>query len=96
MTNLRNGADQYRTQPIEKVMNFSFKTEAYIPLQICTAKRGELVVCGGDDGFVRIFERQTGGFLEKLPHSHSSFEMLYYLTLINQYSFVQKQCGLSQ
>jgi hypothetical protein len=39
-----------------------------VPVQISVAHDAGWVIVGGDDGFARIFDYQTGAFREKLDH----------------------------
>ncbi len=68
VTNLVNGIDQYRFPSLEKVQSFPHVIENNHPLQISTIAKGSLIVCGGDNGFARMFSRRTGQLIQRLEH----------------------------
>ncbi len=68
ITNLTDGIDQYRFPSLEKVQSFPHAIEINHPLQISTVILGAWIVCGGDTGFARIFDRRTGQLIQRLEH----------------------------
>ena len=68
MTNLLNGVDQYRFPSLERVQTFSYDITANLPMQVATAFSGAWIVCGGDNGFGRVFDRRTGQLITCLHH----------------------------
>jgi hypothetical protein len=39
-----------------------------VPLLVATAREGDWIVCGGDDGFARVFDAKSGQLLHRLKH----------------------------
>lgn len=68
VSNLINGIDQYRFPSLEKIQSFLHVIENNYPLQVSSAAKGSLVVCGGDNGFARVFDRRTGQLIQRLEH----------------------------
>lgn len=68
VTNLIDGVDQYRFPSLEKVQSFPHAIETNHPLQVSTVNQGALIVCGGDNGFARVYDRRTGQLVQRLQH----------------------------
>ncbi|KLO05670.1 WD40 repeat-like protein, partial [Schizopora paradoxa] len=71
VSNLLDGVDQYRFPNMEKVQSFTHPISVNLPLQVACAARGQWIVCGGDSGFARVFNRRTGQVLQILDHCES-------------------------
>ncbi|KLO04610.1 WD40 repeat-like protein, partial [Schizopora paradoxa] len=68
ITNLVDGIDQYKLPDFVKVKVFPHAIKSNFPLQVATTHRGTWVVSGGDSGFARLFDRQSGQLLQLLHH----------------------------
>ena len=70
ITNLSDGIDHYRLPDFQKVQSFPHAIKLNLTLQIAVANGGSIIVCGGDDGFARAFDRRTGRLLQCLDHGN--------------------------
>ena len=68
MSNLVSGVDLYAIPSMERLQTMSHTIIRNVPLQVTVTHNGQWVVLGGDDGFVRIYDRRTGQFLGRLDH----------------------------
>ncbi|KAI0918159.1 hypothetical protein AcV5_002927 [Taiwanofungus camphoratus] len=66
ISNLCDGMDQYRFPSMERIRSFPYAIQRNYPMQV--AVDATRMVCGGDDGFARVFDRENGQFLESLMH----------------------------
>lgn len=69
VSNLHDGVDEYRFPSIEKVSKFVHPICDNMPLQVVCTTDGRFVICGGDKGFSRVFNRNTGQLVQVLQHS---------------------------
>lgn len=67
--NASDGFSLHDTETGNIVRSFSTKPTKPYPKQVSLAERGTLVVGGGDQGKVHIFEKRTGGEFQVLHHS---------------------------
>ncbi len=74
VSNLVNGVDQYRFPTMEQVNTYPHPILRNFPLQVSTASHeGLWMVCGGDDGFVRLYGQRTGQHMNRLLHSEGVY-----------------------
>ncbi|KAI0948070.1 hypothetical protein AcW1_009672 [Taiwanofungus camphoratus] len=66
ISNLCDGMDQYRFPSMERIRSFPYAIQRNYPMQV--AVDATRMVCGGDDGFARVFDQENGQFLESLMH----------------------------
>ncbi|KAI0953792.1 hypothetical protein AcV7_007220 [Taiwanofungus camphoratus] len=66
ISNLCDGMDQYRFPSMECICSFLYAIQCNYPMQV--AVDATRMVCGGDDGFARVFDRENGQFLKSLMH----------------------------
>ncbi|KLO04289.1 WD40 repeat-like protein [Schizopora paradoxa] len=71
VSNLRDGVDQYRFPSLERVKSFSHPISINVPLQVVLADDNQVVVCGGDRGFVRVYGQHSGRLIQTLQHPDS-------------------------
>ena len=69
VTDLEDGIDQYKLPNMQRSRTYSHEIISNVPLQVTTANCGEWLICGGDNRFVRVFDRWSGKFMEKLGHA---------------------------
>lgn len=69
ITNLQDGLDHYKLPTMEKIQSFEHSISQNVPLKVAVNSRGNLIVCGGDDGRARVYERHSGKLLTRLTHS---------------------------
>ena len=55
--------------------------------------KGELLVCGGDDGFVRVFDRRSRAFLEKLAHTGGTIQKFSFVIPYETIAFIRASTG---
>ncbi|KIJ58633.1 hypothetical protein HYDPIDRAFT_48510, partial [Hydnomerulius pinastri MD-312] len=68
ISNLRDGVDKYVWPTMHRAQSYHHTILVNVPLQISVAREAGWVIIGGDNGFARIFDYQTGVFREKLDH----------------------------
>ncbi len=85
VSNLVNGVDQYRFPSLEKIQSFPHAIDTNYPLQVSTVARGSLVVCGGDNGFARVFDRRTGQLIQRLEHEKCKRSVMSKFYPLNYY-----------
>lgn len=71
VSNLLNGIDAYTLPPTRAIKVFQQHIRYNVPLLVTSAKDGELVVVGSDDGLVRIYDYRSGTVLQELHHGPS-------------------------
>jgi hypothetical protein len=73
VSNLRDGVDKYVLPQMHCVQSYHHTILVNVPLQISVAQEAGRVIVGGDNGFARIFDYQTGAFQEKLDHGSGMY-----------------------
>jgi len=68
IANLCDGVDHYSLPTMHRSQTYHHTILVNIPLQISVARKLGWVRVGGDNGFARVFNYQTGAFHEKLNH----------------------------
>ena len=68
ITNLQDGVDRYSLPIMHRAQSYNHTILVNVPLQISIARESGWVIVGGDNGFARVFDYQTGAFREKLDH----------------------------
>ncbi|KIJ09594.1 hypothetical protein PAXINDRAFT_48030, partial [Paxillus involutus ATCC 200175] len=79
VSNLRDGVDKYVLPQMHCAQSYHHTILVNVPLQISVAREAGQVIVGGDNGFARIFDYQTGAFWEKLDHG-SAGELIVVVT----------------
>ncbi|TDL14215.1 WD40 repeat-like protein, partial [Rickenella mellea] len=69
VSNLTHGIDIYTFPALVRSQSLTYTIVNNVPVQVTTASQGSLIICGGGNGFARVFERRTGQLLESLNHS---------------------------
>ncbi|KIK73991.1 hypothetical protein PAXRUDRAFT_176947, partial [Paxillus rubicundulus Ve08.2h10] len=69
VSNLRDGVNKYALPTMHRAQSFHHTILNNVPLQIIVAHEAGWMVVGGNNGFARIFDYQTGAFRGKLDHS---------------------------
>ncbi|KAF8833275.1 hypothetical protein BDN67DRAFT_917324 [Paxillus ammoniavirescens] len=69
VSNLHDGVDKYALPTMHRAQSFHHTILKNVPLQIAVAREAGWMVVGGDNGFARIFDYQTGAFRGQLDHS---------------------------
>ena len=70
ISNLRDGVDKYAIPAFHHAQSYHHTISVNVPLQLSIAHEAGLVIVGGDNGFARIFNHQTGAFRDKLDHGN--------------------------
>jgi hypothetical protein len=70
ITNLQDDVDRYSLPTMHRAQSYSHTILVNVPLQISVARESGWVIVGGDNGFARVFDYQTGVFWEKLDHGN--------------------------
>ncbi|KAF8835205.1 WD40 repeat-like protein [Paxillus ammoniavirescens] len=73
VSNLRDGVDKYVLPQMHCVQSYHHTILVNVLLQISVAREVGRVILGGDNGFARIFDYQTGAFWEKLDHGSGMY-----------------------
>ena len=73
ITNLHDGVDQYVLPTMHLAQSYHHTIFINAPLQVLVAQECGWVVVGGDDGFMRVFDYQTGTFRGKLDHGSGMY-----------------------
>jgi WD40 repeat protein len=68
ISNLINGLDLYTIPTMERIKTFAYTIVRNFPMQVAIIPQTNWIVCGGDDGFVRIYHLRTGQILHQLDH----------------------------
>jgi len=72
ISNLVNGIDSYVvssvSSSVQQSQTFRHPIRVNVPLQVTSALQGTWVICGSDDGLVRIFDQRTGNLIRNLQH----------------------------
>lgn len=76
IANLRDGVDRYTLPTMYLDETYHHAILVNIPVQISVAREAGRVIVGGDNGFARVFDHQTGAFHEKLDHGHRTYSCL--------------------
>ncbi|EIW74268.1 WD40 repeat-like protein [Coniophora puteana RWD-64-598 SS2] len=75
VSNLTNGVDKYALPTMERVDSFPHPIIRNAILQVAFAPAANLLVVGGDDGFLRVFDHRTGKIMHHVEHAESGFEV---------------------
>lgn len=62
VSNLKDRVDKYTIPTLQHVQSYSHVILRNIPLQISIAREAGLLFVGGDDGFARAFDYNTGAY----------------------------------
>ena len=73
ITNLCDSVDRYVLPTMHLAQSYHHTILINAPLQVSVAWESGWVVVGGDDGFARVFDYQTGTFQEKLDHGSGTY-----------------------
>ena len=68
VSNLCTGLDQYLIPTMEHLRHYPHGIIRNSPLLVATMRDGDWIVSGGDNGFARIFDSNSGQFLHRLEH----------------------------
>ena len=71
--NLRDSVDQYVLPTMHPAQSYHHTILINAPLQFSVARESGWVVVGGDNGFMQVFDYQTGTFQEKLDHGSGMY-----------------------
>jgi WD40 repeat protein len=81
ISNLVNGVDRYEISAVSPAMHqqqsFKHSIRSNVPLHVASALQGRWIICGSDDGSVRIFDQRTESIIKSLRHGDSKH--LYFL-----------------
>jgi WD40 repeat protein len=81
ISNLVNGVDRYEisaaSAALHQQQSFKHSIRSNVPLHVASALQGRWIICGSDDGSVRIFDQRTEAIIKSLRHSNS--KLLYFL-----------------
>lgn len=70
VSNLKDGVDTYSIPPRQPLRSFRHPVRCNVPLLVTTALQGDIVISGGDDGDVKIFEQRSGQLSTHLRHGN--------------------------
>ncbi|KAG2740868.1 WD40 repeat-like protein [Suillus brevipes Sb2] len=76
VSNLKDGVDKYAVPTLQRVQSYSHVILRNVPLQISVARQAGLIFVGGDDGFARIFDYNTGIYRGQLPHGNRGDQII--------------------
>ncbi|KZP10215.1 hypothetical protein FIBSPDRAFT_690704, partial [Athelia psychrophila] len=68
ISNLSNGLDLYTLPTMQLERTFTHTVAVNLILQVAIIPQRRWVIVGGDDGFIRIFNLDSGNFLFSLVH----------------------------
>jgi WD40 repeat protein len=75
ISNLVNGVDRYEisaaSAALHQQQSFKHSIRSNVPLHVASALQGRWIICGSDDGSVRIFDQRTEAIIKSLRHSDS-------------------------
>ncbi|EIW81965.1 WD40 repeat-like protein [Coniophora puteana RWD-64-598 SS2] len=75
VSNLKNGVDKYAIPTLERIESFPHPILRNAIVQLAFAPVADLLIAGGDDGFVRVFDHRTGKFMQRVSHTRSGSEV---------------------
>jgi hypothetical protein len=67
VTNLHDGVDLYRVPNMQLVKTYSYGSEINFIFKVSIIDKW--LLCGGQDGFGRLYNLQSGEMLQKLEHN---------------------------
>ncbi|KAG6372572.1 WD40-repeat-containing domain protein [Boletus reticuloceps] len=82
VSNLRDGVDRYSLPTMHRAQSYQHTILVNVPFQISVVQESGWVIVGGDNGFARVFDYQTGTFREKLNHG-SAGDLVVAVTAYN-------------
>lgn len=76
VSNLKDGVDKYTVPTFQRVQSYSHVILCNVPLQISVARQAGLIFVGGDDGFARVFDYNTGIYRGQLAHGNQGDQII--------------------
>ncbi|KAG1717326.1 WD40-repeat-containing domain protein, partial [Suillus occidentalis] len=76
VSNLKDGVDKYTVPTFQRVQSYSHVILCNVPLQISVARQAGLIFVGGDDGFARVFDYNTGIYRGQLAHGNRGDQII--------------------
>lgn len=93
ISNLINGVDRYEISSVSPALqqqqSFKHSVRLNIPLHVASALQGRWIICGSDDGSVRIFDQRTETIIKCLRHGESMYPHLFLLALLTSLLVVE-------
>ena len=62
---------------MQRIQSYNHAIVVNVPLQVSVVREAGWIIVGGNNGFVRIFDYQTGVFCDKLDHGGGEYNICH-------------------